>query len=741
MKTVHFLLNCIFVLSLGSLMLSCSENDKMEDSSLLPQTYNVSGKVEKGPFANGSTITMQLMDAAMQTTGETFTSTIQDNAGNYTFGSKSFNTPYVALTSNGYFFNEVNGTQSAGTLNLKGIVDLSANSTVNVNILTHLEYQRILDLVSKGNTFKEANRQAHNELLTTFSLQKCSKMDATQISIMDGTDESAALIAISSLLLADRNEVELTEYLSKLSLEFAQNGAFSDETIKQIRDDRMKLSNSLSMIKENIIRHYKGLGISVDVKDIGMFLDWDDDGIAGNETLKEGETISLEMDQLDIPNAGGTYTIKITSPIPVYLTPIMGGILDEEDNSLKGLYIDGVQSDISMEKTIKNNVLTIKVARLNSRFAKSAKINIYDCLGNILASVTLTQDGDKNLALPTLGDMGKASVSSAASLFAKGLSCYNLIEQYYHFNTQSDIVARNITPYNNCIRESWNSLYSTVNRFLMLKEADAQQLNVYQDIINVFNAMCYYHMVVGWGGVPYITEHSSNPGNQQNVTRTTENEILDNLKYDLLSAIETLEEKKNNSLQDTNSFFFLSKDVVRILLANIYMYQKDYLNAEKLLAKVIDNGFYTLNASNFSDMNVINDINGSNPELIFALDGRTRTRSNVVVQSPSIIPLFTYTEVLLSYAECLFKSGSLSTAKAYLDEVVFAKGITVSDDIFDGIKEARCQLLLYSVGNFAFMKRNDIAKDEYNLSDNHWLLFPIPQEQVDISRIEQNPGY
>ena len=83
------------------LTFSCSDDGG--GGNYEPKTYNVSGKVEKGPFISGSTITMQPMDAKMQASGETYSATITDNAGNFTFGSKLFEAPFAELTANGYF--------------------------------------------------------------------------------------------------------------------------------------------------------------------------------------------------------------------------------------------------------------------------------------------------------------------------------------------------------------------------------------------------------------------------------------------------------------------------------------------------------------------------------------------------------------------------------------------------------------------------------------------------------------
>ena len=102
----------------------------------------------------------------------------------------------------------------------------------------------------------------------------------------------------------------------------------------------------------------------------------------------------------------------------------------------------------------------------------------------------------------------------------------------------------------------------------------------------------------------------------------------------------------------------------------------------------------------------------------------------------------TYTDVILSYAECLYKAGKTSEAEQQLNKVTTAKNINISgNDVLEEIKEARLQLMLYTNTNFAFMKRNNFAKDTYGI-DDYKLLLPIPQSELNNNpSIEQNPGY
>ena len=302
----------ISLFTISSLFLgivSCDDKLGGEDN-FEPTDYTVKGKVEKGPFISGSTINLQPMNAKMVPTGSTFSTTITDNAGNFAFNTATLETPYAQLTANGYFFNEVTGQLSNGTLSLRALVDLSEQSTVNVNILTHLKYARILDLVEKDNKkYKEANKQAQEELLTAFGLQRYTDTDASNYSITAGTPEAAALIAISALILKNRSEAQVTEYLAKLSKEFGENGCFSVDTKQIIKNDRNALLKDLKKSEENVKNRYSELGQTVTVMPLEYYFDWDDDGTAGNEFLGPDNLPTLSKTEINVPKEGGEYTI------------------------------------------------------------------------------------------------------------------------------------------------------------------------------------------------------------------------------------------------------------------------------------------------------------------------------------------------------------------------------------------------------------------------------------------------
>lgn len=704
-----------------TLLSSCSKDDV---GNYQPTNYDVKGKVEKGPFVSGSSIDLQPMDVNLKALGSTYSSTISDNIGNFSFGSQTLDTPFAQLTANGYFFNEVEGKLSDGQIMLRAIISLANKSSVNVNLLTHLKYQRVLNLVQGGKSFDEANTQAQKELLGEFGLQRFADTDVSQYSITAGTNEAGALIAVSSLLLYDRTEAELTEYLASLSEEFSENGCFSESTKTQFKKDRSSLKNYLSSIERDIKERYTSLGMDVSVKDLRYFFDWNDDGIAGNEIAGNDNPVTLEQTELNVPKQGGKYSIKINTTIPLTLTQPNSGDYNNSPNTgsfADSLYDTQGSTSLTYTSKIENNTLQINVSPSTFRSKHDATINIYDYTGSLVASLKINQEGNPNATIPKLGTSGKSIVADIASSLSSAISDYNTLNVYYTGIKNNQSYKAPLSSSNESISNCWNYFYNTINRNLQVKYYDETNLNVYQSQLNTFNALCYYKMVTLWGSLPYITSRTIDA-----IPRTAVETILNSLIGNLETAINELDEKKNTfSEDDANEFFFVSKDVARNILANIYMYKGEYSKAKDLLDKIILNGYYKLDSSV--------DYNSNSSDLIFGYNNSTR--------STSVIPVLTYTDVILSLAECEKHLGNTTSAKKYLKEVTDTKGISVSSDIITGIKEAR-KKAAPTCDYFEFLKRNDIAMAEIGLTAKYQLLFPIPLHEIGTNpSMTQNPGY
>lgn len=733
----------VVVVTIGmmAMLQSCSSNDDLDGYT--PTNFNVGGKVEKGPFVRGTAIQMQPLDADLDETGESFTSTITDNEGTFTFGSKLLKSPYVKLSASGYYFNEVTGELSKGTLALNAVANLQNAADVNLNILSHLKYQRVMDLVAKdGKSFKEANNQAQEEVLKTFGLEKYAKTDVNHFSITSGTDEAAALIAVSSLILYNRSEAQITEYLSQLSEEFAEDGNFSETTKLQIRKDMFSLESKLPQIAENIKKRYQEMGKEVAVKNLIYFFDWDGDGTAGNEIAPENHPVSLETNNINVPMEGGSYEVKVNTTVPVYLErpSIPGDDIYDNSTSVLGMKIyetgSGSEPCINYSKELNNNILKVVVKAASFRKEQAVSIPLYDGMGNVVARLNLTQQANPNaeIIVPRLGSDGISLVSGFMRSLSEAVTLEAGINYCYTKIINNPRLVAPISNFNENLINYWSNEYSSLNLIAYLYRADSMYRAVYSPYLNVYRDMCYYQMLIWWGGVVVVPnagfESYADP------SRTSESSILQMLEEELVEAIRNLDEKKCVAFAtNANDALFVSKDVARILLAKVYMYQQKWAAASDLLQKVIDKSIYPIEK-------VLTKYTSESKDLILALMVGNESRASRVYVDGSpedVVPIMTTTDVKLLYAECEIHLGNNAKASKYISEVGNINGISGTNVSVEGIKQLRKSLKLQDY--FAFLKRNGLAIKELGL-EKYQLLLPIPENAIDMNpNLTQNPGY
>lgn len=100
----------------------------------------------------------------------------------------------------------------------------------------------------------------------------------------------------------------------------------------------------------------------------------------------------------------------------------------------------------------------------------------------------------------------------------------------------------------------------------MLYRADAMYRAVYSPYLNVYRDMCYYQMLIWWGGVVVVPNAGFESYEDAYVPRTSESSILQMLEEELVEAIRNLDEKKCVAFAtNANDALFVSKDVARIL--------------------------------------------------------------------------------------------------------------------------------------------------------------------------------
>lgn len=721
---------------------SCSDDDET-GGDFTPTVFNVMGKVEKGPMIRGSHVEMRTLDEYMIPTGSSYPATIDNNMGDFNYGALKISSPYAQLTADGYFFNEVDGELSEGTIKLDAIVDLKDNSTINVNVLTHLKSKRMHHLVTtKGLTFKEANTQAQKELLTQFGLQQYASKDASQFSLTSGDDASGALIAISSLVLTDRSDAEIVEYLSILSDEFGKDGAFSQETKKKIQSGKNYLNARLDRISENIKNRYKELGLEVKVKDLAYYFDWDNDGVAGNE-IEDSESVTLSTSELNTPAEGGEYTITVNSDKAYYLNPpshesdgdsnldmTPGDQITEE---YFGLYEPGANiptPSIKYSKTITDNVITVKIEPAQFKKDLSTTFTIYNARGKAAATVTIKQAGDKSYWVKhdpvKLGEQGKQAVLGIMGVMRDAIAMQQRLQtSYIHQEDFANPVP--FKPYDGKIGNTWNYYYSAINQWLLIKDIDANRLNCYQSFINTHLALAYYQLSSRWGGVPFIMQRPNDA--HISLPRTDEAEVLSKIENMLFDAMEDFDEHHYDAFHDANEMLFVSKDVARTLLAFVYCNQKEFDKALPLLEEVIRKGDYHLEYTKATEYK-------NNAECIWGYLIQTRN-------GEACHPCLDYKDVILTAAECLYHTGNSSKAKEYINQVCEHKNLTVDQsDVLKAIASLHYQINSPSYMNF--IRRNGLGESFMGLShDNlYQLLWPIPSSEMNLNpQMTQNPGY
>jgi 6-phosphogluconolactonase (cycloisomerase 2 family) len=168
----------------------------------LSTTYTLSGRIQKGPFAIGSEITVNALDTSLNPTGTVYSTQTPDALGNFALSSK-IATPQVEIVAQGFYIDELTGKLSASQIQLRSVSDLSVNDTPTVNVLTTLQEQRLKELVSKGSTFSTADAQSESEVLALFGINVSlvNSLSTTDSMRIDGvTDEDAVLLAVSTIL-------------------------------------------------------------------------------------------------------------------------------------------------------------------------------------------------------------------------------------------------------------------------------------------------------------------------------------------------------------------------------------------------------------------------------------------------------------------------------------------------------------------------------------------------------------
>jgi len=215
------------------------------------------GYTQKGPFVRGSTVYLYELESGrtLKQTNGNFTSNILSDDGRYRFLARDLVSQYAMLVVDGNYRNEVTGKVSGNTIRLKAFTDLSKHTSANVNLLTHLEFERVYYLVTKmKKKLYEAKAQAQGEILDIFHIKLKDKTDAEDMNVFGDGDADAALLAISILLQGERTEADLMALLTEISDEIAELGVWKGSRADSIKASiaDWAFSRDLSLFRKNV---------------------------------------------------------------------------------------------------------------------------------------------------------------------------------------------------------------------------------------------------------------------------------------------------------------------------------------------------------------------------------------------------------------------------------------------------------------------------------------------------------
>ena len=190
----------------------------------------ISGKIEKGPFSKGSIISFYELDSNLSQTGKSYSTTINDNEGNYDLKATNIGGKMLRVQTDGFYYNEILNSLSTSRIVLTGISKVDSSEKVNVNVLTHIERRRVEYLMNdKSQSFDVAKKQAISELLTLFKAGTTDITRSEKVTLFG--DNSNILLNISLLFQGYRTDAQLSELLTDFSNDFYKDGTIEDVTI------------------------------------------------------------------------------------------------------------------------------------------------------------------------------------------------------------------------------------------------------------------------------------------------------------------------------------------------------------------------------------------------------------------------------------------------------------------------------------------------------------------------------
>jgi hypothetical protein len=203
-----------------------------EDASVV---VRLRGGLQKGPFVLGSSLGISPVDSVGNPTGALFNTTTLNDLGEFVVEFSYLGA--VALEANGFYYNEATGLLSSGPLTLRAYHEVTSGGAqaAYVNLITHLTYSRVRQLLVEGSTVSAATAQAEGELRAELGIGPSDftlSTPGSQLDLFGGDgDANAYLLAVSAVLAqigyvrgGTAPDATLQELLNTISADLAMDG-------------------------------------------------------------------------------------------------------------------------------------------------------------------------------------------------------------------------------------------------------------------------------------------------------------------------------------------------------------------------------------------------------------------------------------------------------------------------------------------------------------------------------------
>ncbi|WGH74382.1 hypothetical protein P8625_09685 [Tenacibaculum tangerinum] len=274
--------NYLYLLAFLVFLVSCSNHDSPVPTN--PSPPNVSIKlnkslIQKGPYIQGSTISLQELNDDLTLSGYVYNTETIDDFGSFDVNAE-VQSDKIDISATGFYFNEVTGKLSEAQLTLRTFVVLDNDEKININILSTLARQRIKYLmINEDKSFSEAKEQGEKEVLLALNIPEPfhKDIDFNKLDISQAGDGNAILLAISVIIQGDNSVAKLGEFVSKLAQDLETDGTLDNESlIDEIKTNSVNLN--LEEVAKNITKRFDELKIDYSLPPFERFIDSDGDG-------------------------------------------------------------------------------------------------------------------------------------------------------------------------------------------------------------------------------------------------------------------------------------------------------------------------------------------------------------------------------------------------------------------------------------------------------------------------------